>query len=322
VREMRDSARALGRTADVVIAFDSTTTTARADALDTMDTRAARGSISAALAAAARAAVPLSADADSIELVIVSPFSREEFDDATERIRAAWPGRIRLVRVRASRQDSAGAYVAMPTDLNDAVAAGLSLTGATRATGSIRLVRARMTAADTAWARDSGGVVLHWPASDTATDWPVRSTIDAIGGVTSGTGTLVGRFPRLWTVSGEPVARWADGEPAAVEHKVGQGCIRDVGITLDAASDVTLREPFRRFVARLLEPCGGVRHTSPVDAATLARFAGGNEAPLAPARLLRDESNASSRWTPWLLGVAAILLLIEIALRRSVRTAS
>jgi hypothetical protein len=174
-----------------------------------------------------------------------------------------------------------------------------------------------MTAADSAWARDSGRVLLHWPSSDTTVDWPVRSAIDAVGAVTSNTGTMIGRFPRLWALSGEPVARWADGEPAAVERTLGRGCIRDVGIMLDAASDITLHQPFRMFVARLLEPCGGARRATPVDAATLASFRGGSGTPLAMAAVLRDRRNESSRWTPWLLGLGALLLLVEIVVRRS-----
>lgn len=315
--EARDSTRSLLRAGDVLVAFDSTAGTLTSDGLDAIKPSGAPGSISAGLASALRAAVRISPETDSVELIVASPFSEEEFDDATARIRAAWPGRIRLVVLRASLGDSTRASVASTTDPNDAVVAGLSLGGVVRAGGSVRLVRGRMTAADTAWVRDSGRVLLHWPASDTTVDWPVRSVIDAVGAVTSSTGTMVGRFPRLWALSGERVARWADGEPAAVERTLGHGCIRDVGIMLDAASDITLREPFRRFVARLLEPCGGARRTTPVDAAALAGFGGGSGKPLAFAAVLRDRSDESSRWTPWLLGLGALLLLVEIALRRS-----
>ena len=37
-------------------------------------------------------------------------------------------------------------------------------------------------------------------------------------------------IPAIWRSEGSAVARWSDGEPAAVEHVVGEGCIRDVGI--------------------------------------------------------------------------------------------
>jgi hypothetical protein len=317
--EARDSARSLLRAGDVLIAFDSIASRLTADALNAITTSGAPGSISAGLASALRAAVRISAETDSVELIVLSPFSEEEFDAATSRIRATWPGRIRLVALGASLLDSTRASVVSAADPNDAVMAGLSLAGVARAGGNVRLVRGRMMAVDSAWVRDSGRVLLHWPANDTIVDWPVRSAIDAVGAVTSSTGTMIGRFPRLWALNGEPVARWADGEPAAVERALGRGCIREVGVMLDAASDITLREPFRRFVARLLEPCGGARRTSPADAATLASFRGGSGTPLAMATVLRDRSSESSRWTPWLLGVGALLLLVEIVMRRSTR---
>lgn len=317
VSEARDSARSLLRAGDVLIAFDSASAPLTPDALEAIAASGAPGSISAGLASALRAAVGLSVQTDSVELIVASPFTEEEFDGATSKIRAAWPGRIRHVGLRPSLDDSMRTTVAPTADPNDAVVAGLALAAVVRAGGSTRLVRGRMTVADSAWARDSGRLLVHWPASDTTVDWPVRSAIDAVGGVTSSTGTMIGRFPRLWALSGEPVARWSDGEPAAVERALGRGCIRDVGVMLDAASDITLRDPFRRFVARLLEPCGGARRTTPVDAATLAGFGGGNGTPLALAAVLRDRSSESSRWTPWLLGLGALLLLVEIVLRRS-----
>jgi hypothetical protein len=157
-------------------------------------------------------------------------------------------------------------------------------------------------------------VLLHWPASEGGADWQVRPTIDAIGGVTSSSGTLIGRLPRVWTLDGDAIARWADGEPAAVEHVAGRGCIRDAGILLDPASDITLREPFRQFVARLLEPCGGRRRTVLADSTFMASMTGGPRR--APSIDLRETTSESSSWTPWLLVVGALLLLIEMVVRR------
>jgi hypothetical protein len=197
---------------------------------------------------------------------------------------------------------------------NEVVIAGLSLMGVMHAPGDVRVVRGRPAADDSAWASISGHVLLHWPASGGVADWQPRPTIDAIGGVTSSSGTLIGRFPRVWTLGGSAVARWADGEPAAVEHAVGRGCIRDVGIVFDPASDITLRAPFRQFIARLLEPCGGNRRTRPVDSAAMASIIGGPR--LAPASGLRERASESSSWTPWLLSLGAVLLLVELAVRR------
>ena len=121
----------------------------------------------------------------------------------------------------------------------------------------------------------------------------------------------------MWTLTGSTVARWADGEPAAVEHRVGNGCIRDVGVLLDDASDVTLRTPFRAFARALVAPCGGVRDTRPPDDATLHALAG--RGGLAPAEAFRAGIMTSSRWTPWLLLVSAMLLIAEWAVRKSER---
>jgi hypothetical protein len=314
-REARDSARALVREGDVLVAFDSLairlTGVAALDSMTTVDTP---GSLSAALAMAVRSATRIALQADSIEAVVVSPVAREEIDEATASIRAQWPGGIRVVRLRAAAENERAARVESMDGQNDLVIAGLSLMGVMRANGDVRVVRGRPTADDSAWARDSGHVLLHWPASESGADWRARPTIDAIGGVASSSGTLIGRFPRVWTLGGDAVARWADGEPAAVERAVGRGCIRDVGIVFDPASDITLREPFRQFVARLLEPCGGSRRTRPADSTFMASITGGPR--LAPSISLRERTSESPSWTPWLLGLGAMLLLVELAARR------
>ncbi|MGZ7081217.1 MAG: BatA domain-containing protein, partial [Thermoanaerobaculia bacterium] len=84
---MRDSVRAMYRDRDAVVLFDSS---ARLVTRNVTDTLAAlkptirRGSLSAALIAALRAGSALRDRDDSLELVIVSPFAREEFDAATD----------------------------------------------------------------------------------------------------------------------------------------------------------------------------------------------------------------------------------------------
>lgn len=112
------------------------------------------------------------------------------------------------------------------------------------------------------------------------------------------------------------MARWADGEPAAVEIPTGRGCVRHVAVLFDPASDITLREPFRRFAAAMLEPCGGARSARRLDDSTLERLAGGGR--LAGADALRASAAESSGLTPWLLILGALLLLAELAARRAV----
>ena len=316
VREARDSVRALLRDGDVLVAFDTAAARVSGTAIDSAPVDAV-GSLSSALAMAMRVAAQISAKTDSIELDVVSPLAVEELDDATLKIRAEWPGRVRVVPLRAPTTNARAPRVESNAAQNDIVLAGLSLAGVLRPSGDVRVVRGHATAADSAWARDSGNVLVHWPVSDSAADWQPRATIDAIGGVTSSSGTLIGRFPRAWTLNGRALARWVDGEPAAVEHSIGRGCIRDVGIVFDPASDITLRAPFRQFVARLLEPCGGIRRTERADSAVIAALAGGPELPrFAPATALRDRTTESSSRTPWLLGLGALLLIIELVARR------
>lgn len=314
IAEMRDSVRTWARPGDVVIAFDSVAVRANADSLAAVD---ARGSLSAGLALAIRVAATLAPRNDSLELVLVSPLQTEEADDATARLRAAWPGRVRLVATRGTAVTATPPRVQAIAPYNDAVVAGVALLGAVAPAGNVRLIRGHVSSADTAWARDSGHVLVHWPDADSSARWPKRTSIDAIGGVSSSSGTLVGRFPRLWVMQGRSVARWSDGEPAAVERPTGNGCIRDVAVLIDPGSDLTLRAPFRGFVRALLAPCGGERLTASLDSAARASLAGVGG--LAPANALRDKSAESSRWTLWLLFAGAGLLLLELAMRRTER---
>jgi hypothetical protein len=315
IAEVRDSVRSLARPGDVLIAFDSAATMVRS--VDSLARVPARGSLSAALAAALREAGVIAKRADSVELVVVSPLVAGEIDEATNRIRDVWVGRIRPVRVRAESDSGKAFRLMADASTDDPVVAGLALRGLI-GSGEGRLIRGRVTAADSAWVRGGNRLLVHWPSSDTATVWPARTSIDAIGGVSSATGSLVSRFPRLWRLEGEAIARWADGEPAAVERAAGSGCIRDVGLLLDPSSDIALREPFGRFVQALVAPCGGNRNATPMNDAWIAQFSGTGG--LASAEIFRDRASGSSAWTPWLLAAAALLLIVELLARRSERS--
>jgi hypothetical protein len=316
--EVRDSVRGLLSGAANVVVFDSAARAVGAAAAvsTSLSLSSSRGSLSAALASAIQTAAALSAQSDSVELIVVSPFGEDELDAATAPLRASWPGRIRLVPVRGADSVDAAARIESSTDVTDPVIAGLSLASVPTAPRLVRIARDRLTAADSAWARDSGHVLVHWPGADSAADWPRRASIDAIGGVTSATGTLVGRFPRAWALGGRAIARWADGETAATETATGGGCLRDVSVLVDPASDITLRAPFRRFAAALLAPCGGARSARRVDDSTLARLAGTGR--LAAAKAIRANAGSATAWTPWLLVAGAVLLLVELAVRRAV----
>ena len=314
--ELQDSVNALRRPGDVVIAFDSAAdraaTVAVGNALGRTD---ARGSLSAAIAAAIRESAHLRSAGDSVDLLLISPVVREEIDEATFRLRSVWPGGIRVVPIRAASVPNGPLRVEVVADRNDVVRAGLELMGVAAAVGDVRVIRDAPTAADSTWVRIAGHVLVVWPASDSVASWPRRQTIDAIGGVTSAGGGLIARFPRPWVLHGVAVARWIDGEPAAVETRTGNGCIRDVGILLDPASDVALRRPFRRFAASLLAPCGGSRAVDALDARGMTVLAGAGS--LAAVGSLRDTTGERAGATPMLLGIAALFLLAELVVRRA-----
>ncbi len=316
-RAARDSVRPLARSGDIIIAFDSTAR--MVSAVDTAPD-GARGSISAGLAAAERAAAAVSASADSVELILVSAFTNEETDSATTHIRAAWPGRARLIALPPARAASWRPGVVVHASTGDALRAGLALAGLVRDTGAVHIERSEVAPADSAWARQPGNVLVHWPAGAGDARWPARPTVDAIGGVATSDGTtLVGRFPRVWRPLGTPVARWADGEVAAGETRSGGGCLRDVGILIDPASDLTLRPSFRSFATALLGPCGGTRDSAPIDSTSMAILAGAG--PLASASSLAENAGVSSPSSAWFILVGAGLLILELALRRPARRA-
>jgi len=318
IATVRDSARAYFRDGDELIVFDSSAArVAGATAIDSVAVTGARGSLSAALSAASRAAVRVAPRTDSIEMLLVSALADDETDDATARIRAVWGGRIRIVRVANAAAPATSGTLEVRAPANDAVAAGLSLLPMSVFSSPVRVVRERVTSEDSAWARVGGHVLVHWPVNDSSTNWVHRATIDAIGGVSANGETVVARFPRLWSLQGSAVARWADGEAAAVERAVGDGCIRDVAVLIDDASDVTLRAPFRRFASELVGPCGGPRSARSLSEEHVASLIGGGG--LASARALSDGKTVWSRWTPWLLALAALLLVAELAARRTAR---
>ena len=106
-REAADSAQKYYADGDIAFMFDSTAYRLP-EKFPFVDVTAENvfsephGSVSMALAAAMRAASSLRGKADSVEIVLVSPFDSSELDAATATIRAAWPGRVRLVRIAAS----------------------------------------------------------------------------------------------------------------------------------------------------------------------------------------------------------------------------
>ncbi|HEY9427908.1 MAG TPA: BatA domain-containing protein, partial [Gemmatimonadaceae bacterium] len=302
----RDSAARYLRTGDLLVVFDSAARLIPADGRDSLAALVGShspGSLSAALAAATRAATMLRDRADSVELVVVSPFASEEWDAATGAVRSLWRGAARLVVTEragdSARSGSAAPTVVASPELDDdpvSVVAALMRDSAARA--DVRIVRGTPGTADSAWAREAGHVLVHWPAS-TPDEWQRRGTPDTVGAVVAGSAVLVADFARTSMPpagSGRVVARWIDGAPAAIERAEGEGCVRDVAVSLSVRGDLVLRESARRFVRALAAPCGGARELAPLGESRLAVVRGveqpdGARAPMLPER---PESRASS----------------------------
>lgn len=320
----RDSAAHYLRAGDLLVAFDSAarpiTGNAR-DSLGALEGSRAPGSLSAALVAAARAASTLSARADSLELVLVSPLAGEEWDGATEAIRSLWPGGARIVRTERAR-GSLQSHAALPSvkpslvPSDDPVRVAAESMHDSGASASVRIVRGAPDTADSAWASEAGHVLVLWPAK--APDgWPRRERPDTVGAVAAGSAVLVADFARSVAPQGggRVVARWLDGAPAAAERIVGDGCVREVAVPFPSRGDLALRESARRFVREMAAPCGGTRDLASLGGAQMAALRDGAQA--AGARAPEPAGRGESRATPWLLAAAALLLMLELPLRRS-----
>lgn len=317
----RDSAARYLRAGDLLVVFDSAARLVRGDARDSLPRlvgSTSPGSLSAALVAATRAASVLRGQADSVELVIVSPFAAEEWGVATSRIRDIWRGRARLVRTEMARSAERGGAVDVRSDPDDPVRAAAALMNGSAALGAVRIERDMVGNGDTAWARAPDHVLVRWPVT-APDDWPRRGDADTVGAVAAGDAVLVASFSReAMPPTGEGrlvVARWVDGAAAATERASGQGCVRDVAISFPADGDLALGESARRLVRALTGPCGGVRALAPLPDSLLAVLRGDGEQQA--ARTLDRPEREGSAATVWLLIVAALLLLAEPLLRRS-----
>ena len=301
-------ARALASdgTPTTLIVFDSTATVlveSPWDSLAAAPPAEAAGSLSAALVAARRAGVALAERADAVALVVVSPVAASEIDSATLRLRAEWPGAVRLERA-ALRGDSSGTWQlerALPLD--DPLGPAMTAVHGTLVT---RLVRRVVSAGDSAFAR-AGGTVVHWDS--TAAVRPVPE------GLAAGDDAIVAALGRIPVpAAGRVIARWGDGSEAAVERPVGTGCIREIGIAMPAAGDIALHPPFQRIARSLLAPCGLNVAERVADSATIASLVGATSS-AARANVLRRDDDRTSPLARWLLAAAIVLALAELFVR-------
>ena len=278
--EVRDSVRDLFRPGDALVSFD---TAARAvttpDSILAATRPASSGSLSAGLVAALRAGSRVRDGSDSVELVIVSPVAAAERDRATDIIRAQWPGRARLVRVTPS--------AATPTS-------------AKSGTSPLPVQEVR-------FASSSRPVLAV-----------ARRHVDTVGAVVANGTVVVAPFERRWRFSAESlsharvIARWVDGEPAAIARDSASVCTQSVAVPVDSGGDMLLRPAFIQFRASLSASC---RPVVSVPDTSLARTLTGS-GPLARSAQFLAASDIASPLARWLAALAIVLAIVEMVLRQ------
>jgi len=276
---IRDSMKALYRNHDVIVAFDSAARVISGDSIASLRFARARGNLSGALIAAMRAASSLRDRADSIQLVIVSPFAEEELDAATTSARKLWPGGARIVRAGASNviADS----IVKPT---------LSWPATGRPLGAV--ARAKM---------DTVGAVLAGDALLVASferKWMYPP--DSIRGA-------------------EVIARWVDGEPAGIERATDGNCTRSAVVPITPVGDLMIRNDYRQFADAISSTCSSHAATIPASADKVELLKGdGGLAPREAFKPRGDIHSSLAPWLIALAIIAAIAELF-VRGRRNVR---
>lgn len=302
--ELRDSIMAVRADGDLVIDYGAGAV--------------GRGSLSAGLVAATRAASRFRGGADSVELVIVSSFAAEQWDAATARVRREWPGRARLVAVAAPTIADSMRRPVLVSEPADPLAVALAIARPLTSV-DVRIVRGALGAADSIWTGEQAGrVLLHWPVSTAPDGFIAREAPDSIGGVAIPGQAIISLFHRRWrfvpAVDRRPVAWWIDGDAAAAESALGSGCVRSVAIPVSVAGDFVLRPDFHALIRELAEPCGGAPAYEPLPPASLATLAG--PAGLAPSGAFGKPPVEISPAAGWLLLGSLVCALLELLARR------
>ena len=280
-RALLDTARALWRPQDAVVLFDSSARLVHGtveDTLRTLTPPGTRGNLSAALIAALRAGSSVRDHADSLELVIVSPFASEEFDAATDTIRRLWPGRAKLVRVGRTAEDTVGPVgerlIEWPASARP------------RFTVPLKTV-------DTVGGIAAGDAHVLAPF--------VRQWI----------------FPPDSLRGAEVIARWVDGEAAGIERSKGVGCTRSVAIPVTQVGDLAIRHEFVALAATLGGPCAWRKALVPADPAFVAKLEGkGGLAPREAFQPLTDSHSELAPWL-FALAMAVAIAELFVRRRRA-----
>ncbi|HEY8165846.1 MAG TPA: BatA domain-containing protein [Gemmatimonadaceae bacterium] len=318
VQEVADSIRVSAGKGAIILAFDSTSRRINgraADSISRLKPTDTKGNLSSTLISAARAASDLRDKVDSIELVIVSPFADEEADAATTEIRSLWPGRARLIHVSARARQNEEPSVGVIGDAADPLRITTGVISRKSGTVSVRVLRNGSVDGT----RETG-VTVAWPSDARPPLAVARRTVDSSGAVVTRNSVVVALFQRRWSYPADSlrgatvVARWVDGEPAAIETpKDANTCTRSIAIPVTSTGDLPIRPEFTRLVGDLTSPCGDIRSTLPISREAMLALRGG--ASLAPASAFAARSDVPSPLAPWLLGLALLGAIAELFVR-------
>lgn len=345
--EVADSVRSIYRDGDVLVFFGASAVAIERAGLDSLAETTwsdERGRLSPALIAALRAASSLRERADSLELALVSPLAEEEFDRATDSIRALWPAAIRHLPVALRADTTASSGKAFAGAADDPLRYALTDLREAADTGKVGvlLVRHAPSAADSAWAAAGVRTLVHWPATHDLDEnvstapygWALASPPDTVGGVSGGDVVVVAPFERWAHYEPWPpelggaapqgtqlniAARWADGSPAAVEVSHGEGCIRTVTLGVPMLGDLVLQPRFSRLAEALAGPCTAQIPPVAADSTRHAMLTGSDsKPPYVAGSALPVPELVRTPLVPWLFAAALLFALGALLLQRRV----
>jgi len=162
--------------------------------------------------------------------------------------------------------------------------------------------------------------LIEWPASTRPRFSIKRAVRDTVGGVLAGDVGVVSAFERQWSFPADSlrgadvIARWVDGEPAAIEKPDGVGCVRSVAIPVSPVGDLVIRKDFVRLVASLSRPCAGRTALIAADPDAVTKLEG--KGGLAPREAFQSLTDARSELATWLLALALAAAIAELFVRR------
>lgn len=165
-----------------------------------------------------------------------------------------------------------------------------------------------------------------WADSISSPLWTRRERPDTVGALVAGDVVVVAALARRWRATAPApgtrvVARWADGEPAALERALDDGCERVLGWAPPASGDLVLRGSYERLWLQLTTaPCGDPYRATPAADAVASRLAGGGR--LASASDFPAAPAGRTRLPAILLATALALAVAELLVRRRGRGAT